>query len=616
MNRNRIIVSTLFVAAGSAGCGMPDQPEITETTTQAALSAADVCTAVHALGSLDLGQIPGSPLQLSLDCQKRQASQLTYLGGMTDIAHVSTGASTIEDQALFCALRESHRLATPAIVRTGLSTFGMQTTLIITDADPATKTISGQRVGTLTAFGLGMPLESQSFTWHGAVEDQPQQQVMTRAHVTSGPSLWFPETIPHTVGVYEQANVTGYPWFLDASASFPIGNVTLSLAAHLHSMYRSLGGSSMDEMPFNAADMRAYSMAGTGSGQEATRKGTWTSFVNSCNGCTGSFCNCPTALDWDQELRQCGSAGCVDSYYTNLTDGRVPHENRRGGSGQIYFDGGGPVADWWHIGKPGPGARGGVIAGEPVHALSGSSADGTTAIGVGLGFDFNAGVADIAMNVNMDAGFRSGVAVREYNVFNPDAKGTTGNFNVAEVGGDAEAGVKVGARVVVNVDIPFFSGTVLDESFDILSWTGVQSGTWVPSSVTWYPGTGEAATMGTGTFALAPTATMASCLATPRTTNPAVQVNTPQDFLAGIKGRLPSMLHPCNIKICARSNSSSAGTMQNCNWTGSGVSCTNSGALCSCNQTSMDMCDNAGNIYHPKTSPAPVRSGCFAPPPK
>jgi hypothetical protein len=578
--------------------GTPESPVLGKSLQK--LSGADICNAINSLGTIDLG----AAASVTPMCFQWASSNFSYLGS-TAPASFAKSMSKVEAQSLYCALKSSDNAKASALSGTTIGTFGVESKVNIYKTNPAAMTLSGQRLATVYAFGVGMTLDNQNFDWQFPTEHQPAQNVLHRVDV---PPIWIEQSLPipaHT-GQYAISNTNMYTAGIAAHATFPIGPFVSNLDLSFGNAYA-----------FEAFDGRAYAMGWTGVERENARRASWQNMQNACNTCLAQppvgglkpICNmCPSSTDITQHNRRCNSGGCNDAFYTNLGDGRLPHENRRGASGSFFDSDGYNYGDFWHYGRPGAGANAGMIAPtEPVHSVAANGNAATTALDVSFGLKYDVGVADIGVTVHMDTDFRSGVAVRGYRTPFIDVSGRP---RVTEVGVDAQSAFGIDARLVVNVDIPFWGYTnVLDERFDIIPRTSKQSPANVPSRLTW-DGSLENAAISTYTVNGAATST-SSCLSVPPVTEAPEQTQNPVDFIKAVKKEIPKKLFPCNIKICTQdSPGSSTTTLRQCNWnaTTQSVTCTVVGTGCACHATTAALCDGWGKVYPAKSTTHPACS--------
>jgi len=612
MRSDRIRIWLLGLgAAAQVGCGAPLDAGSDVVKTSEALSASDVCSLINTLGSMDLGL----PVTVSAQCPTRQASELTYVGSTPSIFSAVKSSQVAERSALYCALLEANGAFANALISTGFGSFGMLNRFYVPKSDPSKLTLSGERYAALTAFGLSLFLETQDFDWANRTEQQ-LPLVITR----TGGTAPFTETLPSAVGFYNSINTTGYPWAIDASANFPIGVINTTISIDFHSMYNNILGRNIDNLAFNGGDARAYAIQPTGTAQDTARRNSFWSHFGQCGVCpAGQPClsPCPTTTDFNQLFRPCVPVGpafdnCNDAYYATLNDGRVPHTDRIGAAGPGFYDTG-TVNDWWHIGKPGVGARGSAIQPlEPAYNMAThGTTDATTDLQIGLGFSYDAGVASIGLNIGMDAAIRGGAALREHFV-----GADRGPQPVAvDLGIDAEASAAVNAELVVVLDLPFGGNTtVLDETFTLLSRRTAQSATNIASSVSWGLADGDG--IQSFNFPLHPTDTVTSCLASPAVNNPPVTITDPGTFVKQLKNQIQTELFPCNIRICgAAPGGGSTGRLTTCSWNAptKNLTCATTTTPCVCGATGVDLCDARGNVY--KGTPRNTIPACPAPPP-
>src|SRR5258706_14743159 len=174
MNRHELmrgaalLVATTACALGATACGAAAQgsegdpttgPEASEPvgSASAALSDADICNIIDA-GTKDIAQGISPNLQTKVACQNDAAKSVSYLGG-SGIPTFTTSSSRLEAEALYCPLQATDGENAIPQFDTPFGKMGMQSRIAISKADPASLHVTGQRVGTLVAFGNYLDLE-------------------------------------------------------------------------------------------------------------------------------------------------------------------------------------------------------------------------------------------------------------------------------------------------------------------------------------------------------------------------------------------------------------------------------------------------------------------------
>jgi hypothetical protein len=614
MLRNRFLVGSVLAGAGLlGGCGAAvDEEEAGRLDeSSAALTGAQICELIDELASLSLGDT-GTGVSATVDasCASKGGSQLSYLGGVAP-AKFAKGVSRVEAQTLFCALKGADDATASATSTTGVGKFGVSSKVNVYKSDSTALTLSGQRVATIYAFGVGMPIDNQTFSWSFPSEKQQAQVVAVEQPWPPLGTLTTIDSLPEQTGQYAKAKSNGYGWGIDGNVKFPLGPVTAELNVNFHNGFL-----------FQTGATRAYYMDDINGSFDTKRLSSYSDYVKACNACkaAGSSapipipCDCPTSDEIRQHFRVCGSDGCTQGFFADLEDGRLPHENLRGAAGPFWDSGSRDIADFWHYGRPGSGASstapGSAIAeGEPVYSIADDGKNATTALDLSLGFKYDAGPADVGLTVHMDTDFRSGVALREYRQPFADVAAMQ---RVTEVGLDAQSAFGVDARLVVNVDVPFVGGKkVLDARFEIISRRSKQSSTKLPSKVLW-----DDLSTGQGKInsysANGVSASIETCLEAPAVNESAIQAETPQSFVEDLRDEIPNQLFPCNITVCAADSAGATPRKRSCSWnaTTRKVVCSAPTTPCACLDTHADLCDAAGNVYKAKSEGT---EGCVEP---
>jgi hypothetical protein len=566
--------------------------------TTESLSQSQICNAVTSVASMALNGVPG--ISLHAACAADSITSTSYLGSAT-VANFPTSSSRAEAQALYCAVQAADGHNAIAQFDTPLGKMGMQSRVAISRADPANLHVTGQRVGTLVAFGLNLDLESQTFDMTSPTEHQPAQQVAA----TPATGLAYVEHLPEQTGQYSVLNVSGSHYDFGGSASTQIGPVALraGLDFRTETPYDSGNGFSytMSAPPIggNSHPELFTSMYAVERASEARRRTSWNGYVAQCNACIAQIpaggintCDCPDAALTADHDRTCPS-GCNEAFYANLSDGRLPYEGIRGTSGP-FMDSGIPQ-NWWHFGTPKTGSVVPTVPGEPIFSLL-NTADpsvATTHLGLNFGVGYTYKIISLNFDVAASFDFRAGLAVRENQFIEPDSTPATTNNVSTWI--DSEGRANIGANVHVDIDLPII-GTkrVLDQHFTILDKsarsnsaaarysTGMSYGASEPSSILDYQVGGNSTPI-------------ASCLNVPATTRPAVEVLDPHDVAAQITNQGHDKLFPCDIRLCDPQTSK----LDTCTWNTStnSMSCTETTSVCSCTDDSVSMCDSAGNVY-------------------
>jgi hypothetical protein len=604
--------SVLLGSVVTAACGAPidaeQGPEALGTSSEE-LTNTEICALIDELGEISLGDDSLSAT-VTATCEKKVGRQLSYLGGASP-AKFSKHVSQTEAKSLFCALKGADDQTAPATWPTGVGTFGTSTKVNIYKSDPAAMTLSGQRVATLYAFGVGLRIDNQTFGWSFPTEAQPSQQVLVRVSNPLGGPITLPSTLPEQTGQYARGTTTFWDWNVKGNVSFPIGPLGVQLDV------------TFDNSPiFRTAARRGYQMEGITGSLADQRDSSWSQYITACRECqaqqsSGSGvvvpCNCPTSAESTQASRLCGDELCTPEDYESLSDGRVPHENRRGAAYPFWDAGAQNMSDFWHYGRPGEGTRAASnlsAADEPIFSIAdpADAKNATTALDINLGFKYDVGIAAVNLSVHMDNDWRSGVALRTYREPWADV---SGQERVTEIGLDAEAAVGVNARLVINADLPFVGGViVLDETFDIIKRTTRQSSDKIPGLVLW-----DEATDGTGKLityrAKGQSSTFDSCLQVPAVDEAPIESTTPQDFVNQLSDKVPEQLFPCNVTICAPLPVPGMPlSKRSCTWDKAtkSLKCSIVSNSCSCLDNNADLCDAAGNVYKAKQENNP---GCF-----
>jgi hypothetical protein len=602
-----LLGSVLSAACGAAPGTAEEFEESSETeplgTQSQELSNSTICTLIDELADVSLGD-ENLGASVTADCTKGTAKELSYLGG-TSPAKFSKSVSKFEAKSLYCALKGGDDQVASATWSTGVGSFGTKTRLNVYKSDPVAMSLSAQRVQTIYAFGVGMNIDNQTFAWTSPTEAQPSQTVKVFADDELH-SINLNQTLPEQTGQYARGTSNHYNWGVHGKANFPVGPFGVQLNVDF------------DNKPiFQAGARRAYDMDGISGTLDSARLSSWDTFYDACRVCkatpqTGPIilpCNCPTTAEIYQHYRQCGTGSCNEAFYASTTDGRLPHENRRGAAGPFWDPNNSDMSDFWHWGRPGSGAAsssGWKAAGEPSYSIASNGDGSTTLLDLRLGFKYDVGIAAVNLSVHMDNDWRGGVALRE---FREPFGDVSGQERYTEVGLDAQAAFGVDARLVINADLPFIGGvTLLDETFDIIKRQSKQSSPKVPGQVIWDENTAGEGVLKAYT-AKGVASTLDSCLSVPAVDEAPLEADTPQAFVDAVSDKVPDQLFPCDVTICAPT--STGGTQKKkCNWnpdTGS-LACTVVANSCTCLENDAYLCDAAGNKYASRAANNPA---CF-----
>jgi hypothetical protein len=617
-------IAFLASAACAAACGGVFDESVPQELDSVLepLSNSAVCNLVLALTSIPLTEF-GVPINITTrECRPTPTpapSALSYLGSTTP-ASFSTSAARLNAQSLYCALKGADGASIDGTASL-LGTFGARTHFNVYDANPTTLKIKAQRLTTLFAFGLPLTLENQPFDWSFDTENQISQTVANVRPPTGpgGQPSITTTVIPNHTGQYALASSGGMDWRFAADGSFPIGIGSLKVGVNFFSRHPYFGSNRTSNwFGLEFDDNRAYAMSGIvaylGRPQETDRRNSWNNYLAACNSCLSgapggiNTCDCPTAQEVDQHYRQCGLSGCNDAYYRNLTDGRLPHEGRRGASGPFFDRNERGYSDFWHYGKPGPGANIGSVAnGEPVHQLT-SENNATSGIDVTVGYSFDVGPANIGFNVHLDAEARSGIALRDYRPFTDTGPG----HRITQLGLDAEGRTRVDAKIKICVDIPFIGNLCpVDETIDLIPLTNSQSFDKLPTRFSWDEGTNGAGVM--GSYLVNGVATpVNSCLAVPPVAETPLEAGDPSKFVTDLRNRIEDNVWLCNVQVCTRT--STGGTqLRKCTWDAATekLNCFVASTGCSCFDTRADLCDSWGRVHRTTEPDSKVHAGCY-----
>jgi len=605
------LATPLFFALAATACGAAPQAGEESASNSAdpagetvghtaeAISMNDICKVVKGSRSMNLA---GATINLTTACEGESFDTDYYLGGAPS-AQFATSNSRVEAQALYCALKGTDGHAANAYFNTPFGKMGIQGRIAVLNSDPASMHVVGQRIGQLNFFGLTMDMETQKFDFNMATEHQAAQTIT--AVGTSGNYYYqYPQALPEQTGQYALMTESGQSFLLLGHATIPIAG-PIMLTADLN--FRM-------EAPYDSGNHYAVSFDGTPTGglpayaskgyfprmfeienaSMAARQASASAYLTQCNACLASIppgglnvCNCPAAIMQEAE-RLCGASGCVDSFFANLSDGRVPYEGITGIAGP-YYDNGIPT-NWWHFGTPKSGSVIPLVPGEPSYALRPRSIDTsgdmvpTTAFGLNLDLIMTYDILKLTLGLNNQFQFRDGLAVRENQIQEPDAHPSV--INTTSTWLDAEGSIHIDAGVKLEGDFPWPIGhtTLIDQSFSLVNsaTNSNASSRYVTSEVDW---TDNAQSTITGYNVGVSAQSVASCLNVPAASQPEVPVMDPHQVASTIAQFEHDNFYACNIQYC----NPSTGTMSYCTaaTTGQapGLKCTPSNVRCECGDT-------------------------------
>ena len=605
----------LLATAGAACSAAPESlereggSESEKTESSSAAISSTFCAALNKAATFVLPGNVGIPILPG--CNDDTANSESYLGSAAPAAFASS-KSKVEAEALYCAVAGSDGHFANAYVDTSLGKMGVSSYVNVSTKDPAALHVGGQRIGRLVAFGVMMDVESQEFDYTFPTEYQPAQNVAaTRLVKVASPNGFgysivaapYTQSIPAQTGQYAIVNEKGHHFDINAHVAIPTPIPGLSITAGMDFRH---------ETPYDSANTNAYAMTtpGTGSGtfsnmfgtenaSETARRRTWDNYVSQCNTCTASIpiggintCDCPDAKEQANHERNCGTSGCTDAYYRNLSDGRLPFEGDYGASGPYL---GASHLNWWHFGTPAKGQIIPLMSGEQSYSILGSfdPSIATTHLEVDVGLAYGYKIFDVGLQIMTALDFRNGMAVRDDQTVDPDSHPAVVNKTSTWL--DAEGRAHITADFAVSANIPFIGKkTVLHESYSLLD-KSVRSNSAnknASSSVEW----AESEPSAINGYQVGATETpVSSCLNVPAASKPAIVTDNPVDFATAVGQKAHDSIYPCNIRLCDPTTSK----LNTCTWYSAtnSMSCTATTQACTCADDHADMCDSSGKVY-------------------
>jgi hypothetical protein len=171
---------------------------------------------------------------------------------------------------------------------------------------------------------------------------------------------------------------------------------------------------------------------------------------------------------------------------------------------------------------------------------------------------------------------------------------------------ESGSNAKLAVRLVIANPFPFGPDNLLDESFDIFDETTPNHPT-EASRVEFDYAQGfpfhayvkHGASQGDAQVA------HDNCLAVQPADGSLTPPGSVKDFAEEVKANAKNALYPCHIHMCSvESPGSYYGHLQTCEWnhTTGHMDCVQTNQQCeTCSEQTADLCDAAGNVYHPKT---------------
>ena len=444
--------ATLLLAlatAGTTACGSPAPKEESTRGTTSGLNvivpgnppppgapedaAQVICSIINDIPSMSIGDVNIS----AGACTTHQYQNLYYLGSDSYSGRLAGPAPPARAQAmtdaLYCALSGSNgATANGTISGGGLGSFGMSSRIVVSQSNPSTMQVSGQRIGTLWAFGAGLDIEDQDYVVQFPTETQAQGLI----HTSGG-----------TTGRYMNLQTSTVGWSIGGSGSLP--PFTLGLSFGQNPYFQSMN----DNLVAILGD--AYSNA-------ANPALSWSAWTGMCSQtCTSFICySCPDAAETAQYQ---AFASYTAAQYDNLTDGVLPYVGDTGGISGNYVYANSSLN--WTMFGPAPGGLvpnyetiyGPVVAGDPTNTVMSNP---STYIKFDFGLDYDI----ISLMLNLDIDFASGMELTQGEIPSDDtapAEATVVNKL------SAESGVSLTANLSIANPFGFGPNPLLQETFTL-----------------------------------------------------------------------------------------------------------------------------------------------------
>ena len=232
-----------------------------------------------------------------------------------------------------------------------------------------------------------------------------------------------------------------------------------------------------------------------------------------------------------------------------------------------------------------------LVAGEPSFDLNGRSPDTggdfvpTTSFGLDVGVIMTYKAVTLSLGLDNQFKFRDGLAVRENQLVDPDARPAV--VNTTSTWLDAQGTMHISGSVKLDVDLPFYgNATLINETFTIVdSATNSNSAShYVTSEADW---SNNAQSSITGYQVGGTAQSVASCLNVPAASQPEVPVMDPHDVANTIATTEKNQFYACNVRYCDPTTAK----LTTCDATGNGgLKCTATNLSCTCKDNHADLC--------------------------
>jgi hypothetical protein len=531
----KLLSGALLIGCGDQAAEPAPEPEVAKTIE--ALTFPDMCQVLQLLRD-QLGPITVPPLTVEWGCSAGDLSDVEGTHANKAIANnisfhgAGPRSGTVADlftfpfvknAAYFCAIKDSGGVETRAVT----GGFGVESRFDIASIDMSLPRVVGRRASSIVLFGVKAPLSTQVMDFMFPTEISADGRLS---------------------GSYMNVSSGGTQWFVDATATFPIGPVMVTIHPHLQSKSPSKSRTN-NVVSFNPANNDNKLHADF----QATST-FWTNCLNNPLCGTGPVPRTSVIAD--------RNAACPSGGLSNTGDRVLPYPRALGGAtcrthtpAAIFVD---PFQDWFQFGRTG-GAPLILAFKEPVANLLGNKHDNATYwSSLEVRAVFNAGPIPIDVFSRVSMAARDGFAVRQHDLVDPDM-----HRHVAVVT-DLNSAARADLHMDIKVTLPFIGD--VSRSFDVnLGDTGNQ---------TWTKGTINGSTINRNAIAqiqydpteftqftqndvlgvskgTTPEAARSQCLFTPPPTPapPSVDPN-PAGFLRDVAQAAVDSIHPCHVKVC------------------------------------------------------------------
>jgi hypothetical protein len=406
--------------------------------------------------------------------------------------------------------------------------------------------------------------------------------------VVSFPTETVGSVLSRTNGYYMDLQTSTMAWNIAASGI--IGLFTVSIDFGQDGFFKSLQNNAI---AFKSLDNHGQSDPANA----ASPQFLWDNVYASCDPCrmSGSFfCTCPSNADISQHNAH---LGWTDDTYRNLGDQQLPYTGATGGvSGKyVYSD---TSLNWSQLGY----TKGGTIAGDPDNSGARS-----THFNLGIKLDYSI----ISLGLTLGVGFRSGMELVQGSYY---ANEFRDHWATVKTSLEAQSSANLTARLVIaNPFKPFGPDNLVDESFDIFN-EHTENHPTEAANIEYDYAQGFPfhyyKTAATGGQPVSAPEAHDACLAVPVQNNPLTPPASPEDFVHQVNDAAKYQIFPCHVKMCSIDGPGTQyrGHLRTCEWNRGTqhLDCVDTGQVCTtCSDSSADLCDAQGHVYHPKLASHP-----------